>query len=133
MSGLYLHIPFCRKRCTYCDFHFSTTFDNYRSSLIAALVRELILRSPESTAPLQTIYFGGGTPSILTSAELGHIFEAVHQHYKVTSDCEISFEANPEDINQKNLEAWKAVGINRLSIGLQTFSNEDLLLSLIHI
>jgi oxygen-independent coproporphyrinogen-3 oxidase len=127
MSGLYLHIPFCRKRCTYCDFHFSTTFENYRSSLIAALVRELILRSPESISPLQTIYFGGGTPSILTIEELGLIFEAIHYHYQVTSDCEISFEANPEDINPENLAAWKALGINRLSIGLQTFSNEDLL------
>ncbi len=127
MSGLYLHIPFCRKRCTYCDFHFSTTFENYRSSLIAALVRELILRSPESISPLQTIYFGGGTPSILTIEELGLIFEAIHYHYQVTSDCEISFEANPEDINPENLAAWKALGMNRLSIGLQTFSNEDLL------
>ena len=127
MSGLYLHIPFCRKRCTYCDFHFSTTFENYRSSLIAALVRELILRSPESISPLQTIYFGGGTPSILTIEELGLIFEAIHYHYQVTSDCEISFEANPEDIDPENLAAWKALGMNRLSIGLQTFSNEDLL------
>jgi oxygen-independent coproporphyrinogen-3 oxidase len=127
MSGLYLHIPFCRKRCTYCDFHFSTTFENYRSSLIAALVRELILRSPESISPLQTIYFGGGTPSILTIEELGLIFEAIHYHYQVTSDCEISFEANPEDIDPENLAAWKALGVNRLSIGLQTFSNEDLL------
>jgi oxygen-independent coproporphyrinogen III oxidase len=126
MSGLYLHIPFCRKRCTYCDFHFSTTFENYRSDLISALIRELILRSSESKGPLQTIYFGGGTPSILTPLELSLIFETIGQNYIVAPDAEISFEANPEDINLENLASWKATGINRLSVGLQTFSDEDL-------
>ena len=126
MSGLYLHIPFCRKRCTYCDFHFSTTFENYRSDLISALIRELILRSSESKGPLQTIYFGGGTPSILTESELCLIFETIGQNYIVAPDAEISFEANPEDINLENLASWKATGINRLSVGLQTFSDADL-------
>jgi oxygen-independent coproporphyrinogen-3 oxidase len=126
MSGLYLHIPFCRKRCTYCDFHFSTTFENYRSDLISALIRELILRSSESKGPLQTIYFGGGTPSILTAPELRLIFETIHQQFLVAPAVEISFEANPEDITVENLTLWKSVGINRLSIGLQTFSDADL-------
>lgn len=126
MSGLYLHIPFCRKRCTYCDFHFSTTFENYRNSLITALLQELVLRRLESKGAIQTIYFGGGTPSILTHAELSLIFEAIRQQYVVASDCEITFEANPEDINEQNLKFWMSVGINRLSIGLQTFSDSDL-------
>ena len=126
MSGLYLHIPFCRKRCTYCDFHFSTTFENYRSSLISTLVRELALRASPSVGVIKTIYFGGGTPSILTEAEISLIFETIRQHYLVAPDAEISFEANPEDITVDSLKTWKSVGINRLSIGLQTFSDADL-------
>jgi len=126
MGGLYLHIPFCRKRCTYCDFHFSTTFENYRPDLIAALVLELSLRSAESKGAIQTIYFGGGTPSILSKKELVQIFSAIHTNYTIAQDCEVSFEVNPEDINQENLKCWKEVGINRLSIGLQTFSDTDL-------
>ena len=126
MSGLYLHIPFCRKRCTYCDFHFSTTFENYRSSLIRALVQELVLRSTKFNGSIQTIYFGGGTPSILNESELSLIFDTIRQHYIVAPDAEISFEANPEDITVENLTTWKSVGINRLSIGLQTFSDADL-------
>jgi len=126
MSGLYLHIPFCRKRCTYCDFHFSTTFENYRSSLIRALVQELVLRSTKFNGSIQTIYFGGGTPSILNESELSLLFDTIRQHYIVAPDAEISFEANPEDITVENLTTWKSVGINRLSIGLQTFSDADL-------
>lgn len=126
MSGLYLHIPFCRKRCTYCDFHFSTTFENYRGSLISALVQELVLRSTMSNSSIQTIYFGGGTPSILNESELRLIFDTIRQHYIVAPDAEISFEANPEDSTVENLTTWKSVGINRLSIGLQTFSDADL-------
>ena len=126
MGGLYLHIPFCRKRCTYCDFHFSTTFENYRPDLIAALVLELSLRSAESKGAIQTIYFGGGTPSILSKKELVQIFSAIHTNYTIAQDCEVSFEVNPEDITPENLKCWKEVGINRLSIGLQTFSDTDL-------
>jgi oxygen-independent coproporphyrinogen-3 oxidase len=81
MSGLYLHIPFCRKRCTYCDFHFSTTFENYRTSLVQAIASELALRATELDLPIQTIYFGGGTPSILNFSELDLIFNTIHAHY----------------------------------------------------
>lgn len=127
MSGLYLHIPFCRKRCTYCDFHFSTTFENYRTSLVQAIAHELALRAKELDMPVQTIYFGGGTPSILNFSELDLIFNTIRAHYPTATDCEITFEVNPEDINVANLLYWKGLGINRLSIGLQTFSDEDLL------
>ena len=81
MSGLYLHIPFCRKRCTYCDFHFSTTFENYRGSLISALVQELVLRSTMSNSSIQTIYFGGGTPSLLSIDELRLLIDEVYKNY----------------------------------------------------
>ncbi len=127
MSGLYLHIPFCRKRCTYCDFHFSTTFENYRTHLIEAIAKELALRAHELNLPINTIYFGGGTPSILNFSELELILTAIHKNYRLAPDCEISFEVNPEDINEANLLYWKKIGINRLSIGIQTFSDEDLL------
>jgi oxygen-independent coproporphyrinogen-3 oxidase len=126
MSGLYLHIPFCRKRCTYCDFHFSTTFENYRADLIAALALELSLRSNEATT-IQSVYFGGGTPSILSFAELELLFKQIHQYYTLAQDCEITFEVNPEDISLDNLRFWKGIGINRLSIGLQTLTDSDLI------
>lgn len=126
MSGLYLHIPYCRKRCTYCDFHFSTTFDSYRAQLQSALVRELEIRAQSHQMLIQTIYFGGGTPSLLNEAELAQLFKTIRRHYIVADACEITFEVNPEDINEQQLTMWKAVGINRLSIGLQTFSNENL-------
>jgi len=126
MNGLYLHIPYCRKRCTYCDFHFSTTFESYRVQLQNALIQELEIRSQSHQIPLQTIYFGGGTPSILHRAELEQLFATIRKHYVVFDDCEITFEVNPEDINEQHLKLWKDVGINRLSIGLQTFSNENL-------
>ncbi len=126
MSGIYLHIPFCRKRCTYCDFHFSTTFESYRADLLAAMLQELELRKDELKEPVQTIYFGGGTPSLLSPTELASIFKCIHAHYQVATAAEITLEANPEDINQDQLEAWKQLGINRLSIGIQTLSSETL-------
>ncbi len=126
MSGLYLHIPFCRKRCTYCDFHFSTTFEHYRSDLVAAIAQELNFRATEAQGALQSVYFGGGTPSILSFTELELLFKQIHQNYQLTADCEITFEVNPEDISAANLHFWKDLGINRLSIGLQTFTDSDL-------
>ncbi|MFM8596784.1 MAG: radical SAM family heme chaperone HemW [Flavobacteriales bacterium] len=126
MSGIYLHIPFCRKRCTYCDFHFSTTFESYRSALLDALVFEIQQRSAELKVPIQTIYFGGGTPSLLDPHELRMLFAALHKHFVVDSAVEITLEANPEDINEANLLAWKSLGINRLSIGVQTLSDQTL-------
>jgi oxygen-independent coproporphyrinogen-3 oxidase len=126
MSGVYLHIPFCRKRCTYCDFHFSTTFESYRSDLLAAIAKELDLRASEAYGELQSVYFGGGTPSILSFGELEELFKHIHENYKLATDCEITFEVNPEDISADNLRFWKDVGINRLSIGLQTFTDSDL-------
>ena len=126
MSGIYLHIPFCRKRCTYCDFHFSTTFESYRADLLAAMMQELGLRTNELKEPVQTIYFGGGTPSLLSPKELTAILQQINANYQVSTTAEITLEANPEDINQEQLQAWKQLGINRLSIGIQTLSSETL-------
>lgn len=127
MAGIYVHIPFCKKRCSYCDFHFSTTFSSYRSELITAICLELIIRKDELNGEaIQTIYFGGGTPSLLHETELTQIMGCIHGHYQVTTDAEITFEVNPEDAQEANLLAWKKCGINRLSIGLQSFQESDL-------
>lgn len=127
MAGIYVHIPFCKKRCSYCDFHFSTTFSSYREKLISAICVELTLRKDElKDEPIKTIYFGGGTPSLLTMEELSQIMEFIQANYDMSRLSEITFEVNPEDASTENLLAWKKLGINRLSIGLQSFQESDL-------
>ena len=124
MSGIYLHIPFCKKACYYCDFHFSISQNN-REAMMKAMNQEIILRKDylENDKEIESIYFGGGTPSLLNESELSLLFETIHQYYKIQKNIEITLEANPDDINKKNLEIWKKVGINRLSIGIQTFND----------
>ena len=122
MAGLYLHIPFCKQACHYCDFHFSTSL-GLKSRLVDAIVRELELRRsylPVDTT-LETIYFGGGTPSLLTAGELSQIFAAIYRHFAVAPQAEITLEANPDDLSAEKLAELQAAGINRLSIGLQSF------------
>ena len=122
MAGLYLHIPFCKQACHYCDFHFSTSL-GLKSRLVDAIVREIELRRaylPTDTT-LKTIYFGGGTPSLLTADELARIFAAIHRHFAVAPQAEITLEANPDDLSAAKLHELQAAGINRLSIGLQSF------------
>lgn len=127
MAGIYIHIPFCRKKCTYCDFHFSTTFEKYRARLVNAISLELIARAEElENEAIETIYFGGGTPSVLNDMELRKILGAVHEHYSVTDNVEITLEANPDDIDALSLREWRMQGVNRLSIGVQSFRKEDL-------
>ena len=127
MPGLYLHIPFCKQACHYCDFHFSTSMA-LKSRLVEALTQELALRAdylgPQAT--LETIYFGGGTPSLLTGAELDQLFEAIHRHFRVSADAEITLEANPDDLTVAKLRELAASPINRLSIGLQSFHEPHL-------
>ena len=131
MYSLYIHIPFCRQACHYCDFHFSTTLKR-KPQMVKALCKELELRRVEASTPLQTIYFGGGTPSVLTSVELQEIFSTIHKHYRIASGAEITMEVNPDDFStpksELSLELLKELGINRLSIGVQSFFEEDLLL-----
>ena len=127
MAGIYVHIPFCKKRCSYCDFHFSTTFSKYRQDLISAICLELVLRKDELKSEfIETIYFGGGTPSLLTKEELASIMSTILEHYQLADTPEITFEVNPEDAHEANLLTWKKLGINRLSIGLQSFQESDL-------
>lgn len=126
MAGIYIHIPFCRQACHYCDFHFSTNLAN-TSLLVTEICRELVLRKsyfPENTQ-VESLYFGGGTPSLLPAKEIHKIMQTVHHNY----DCqlkEVTLEANPDDLEEEKLEAYLQIGINRLSIGIQSF-NEDVL------
>jgi oxygen-independent coproporphyrinogen-3 oxidase len=123
---LYLHIPFCHQACHYCDFHFSTRLAG-KSELVKALIKEIeIQKDYLGTRELSTIYFGGGTPSTLSPTELSSIFESIHQHFEVTSGAEITLEANPEDLTPEYLLAVKQLGINRLSIGIQSFHASNL-------
>ncbi|MBL0064514.1 MAG: radical SAM family heme chaperone HemW [Bacteroidetes bacterium] len=126
MPGLYLHIPFCKQACNYCDFHFSTTH-NTKSAMLEAMRKEIGLRSDYlGTNQLSTIYFGGGTPSLLTGDELKGIFETINRNFSVDADAEITLEANPDDLTAERLDEIRSAGVNRLSIGIQSFSDEDL-------
>lgn len=126
MPGLYIHIPFCKQACTYCDFHFSTS-STFRPELVEAIARELAFRSQQwQSQSMNTIYFGGGTPSQLAPKELDIILNSVHKHYKINPNAEFTFEANPEDLHEPYLKHLKSSGVNRLSIGIQSFRDEDL-------
>lgn len=126
MAGLYLHIPFCRKACHYCNFHFSTS-QRLINDFPAALLKEMDLQQDYLTGqPVETIYFGGGTPSLLEPAVLEQLLERMRSRFPVVSDAELTLEANPDDMQVERVRAWKAMGINRLSIGIQSFFEEDL-------
>jgi len=128
MAGIYIHIPFCKNKCSYCDFHFSTTFSPYRSEMIDAICREIELRmsSKEFEGEIKTLYFGGGTPSLLLPNEWAQIIKTLKIYVDLESLLEFTIEANPDDIQIDNLELWKLMGVNRLSIGVQSFNDDDL-------
>lgn len=116
MAGLYFHIPFCRRACVYCDFHFSTSLRT-KERVLAAMRTELRLRIGElEGAPLASIYFGGGTPSLLAPEELGTLLDEARSLAQVAPDAEITLEANPDDVSEAMLSAWCALGINRVSL-----------------
>ena len=127
MSGIYLHIPFCKQACHYCDFHFSTSM-GLKDRLVAALVKEMDLRADYLApgAPVNTIYFGGGTPSLLTAAELDTLLTAIYARFAVAPDVEITLEANPDDLTPAKVRELAASPVNRLSIGLQSFHEPHL-------
>jgi oxygen-independent coproporphyrinogen-3 oxidase len=128
MPGLYLHIPFCKQACHYCDFHFSTSM-GLKGQFVDALIREMALRRtylPDPAAPLETIYVGGGTPSLLTEEELTRIFAAIQANFTVSPQAEITLEANPDDLTAAKLVTLAASPVNRLSIGLQSFHEPHL-------
>jgi oxygen-independent coproporphyrinogen-3 oxidase len=126
LAGIYLHIPFCRQACAYCNFHFTTSL-RYKDDLVAAILKETDLQKGflEGEA-ISTIYFGGGTPSLLKIQDCRLILEQLMQHFEVDTNAEITLEANPDDINREKLSGWKDAGINRLSIGIQSFFEDDL-------
>ena len=127
MPGIYIHIPFCKQKCTYCDFHFSTTFESYRQQLIEKMCDEITLRSDYlEEKRIGSIYFGGGTPSLLNSVELQLIFAALRKNFDFDKRAEITLEANPDDVTIDKIEQWKGLGVNRFSIGLQSFKAQDL-------
>lgn len=126
MAGIYIHIPFCRQACHYCNFHFSTSL-KLQNDFLAALLKEIVLqRSFLAGETVETIYFGGGTPSLLSKEELLSILTALQQHFTIHPGAEITLEANPDDITEAALTGWQQAGISRLSIGIQSFFEEDL-------
>ncbi|MFM2268263.1 MAG: radical family heme chaperone HemW [Bacteroidota bacterium] len=126
MAGIYLHIPFCKQACNYCNFHFSTSMRS-KGALLTAIEKELFLQQKYlNGATIETIYFGGGTPSVLSATELLRIFDIIYENYNVVSNPEITLEANPDDLSFEYLAALRATPINRLSIGVQSFSEADL-------
>ena len=127
MSGIYIHIPFCKQACHYCDFHFSTSMAK-KDVMISALKRELVLRKEEfKDEVVETIYFGGGTPSVLETSEINDLIQTVYSNYHVAENPEITLEANPDDLSKEKLLELSYSPINRLSIGIQSFFAEDLL------
>lgn len=126
MAGIYIHIPFCKQACNYCDFHFSTSLQN-KPALVDSIIKEIELRKNYlSTKNIQTIYFGGGTPSLLNDRELFLILEKIYRTYTVSKDAEITLECNPDDLSEQKLKELKRAEINRLSIGLQSFNEDEL-------
>ena len=126
MSGIYIHIPFCKQACHYCDFHFSTSMGK-KEAMVLALCKELEMRKDEfAEIGVETIYFGGGTPSVLNTEELEQLIAAVYANYQVIGNPEITLEANPDDLTSEKILELAKSPINRLSIGIQSFFEEDL-------
>ncbi|MEO5648294.1 MAG: radical SAM family heme chaperone HemW [Ginsengibacter sp.] len=139
MAGIYIHIPFCKQACYYCNFHFSTSLA-LKDEMVNALIKEIEIRSesrvnaegsdvsiitPEEK--IETIYFGGGTPSLLSQLEIKRLLSSIKEKYSVKSNAEITLEANPDDISFEKVREWRGAGINRLSIGIQSFIERDLI------
>lgn len=126
MAGLYLHIPFCKQACHYCDFHFSTKTD-YADRMVDAICREIAMRSTElESKTLHSVYFGGGTPSLLSEKQLNEIFESIFKHFSPKAGAEITLEANPDDLSRDKVKQLAHSPVNRLSMGIQSFHEAEL-------
>ena len=125
LAGIYIHIPYCKQKCSYCDFHFSTNL-NSKNEMVNAILKEIELRKNEIQEPIKTIYFGGGTPSILSESELNSIFKQLETHFDISQVEEVTLEANPDDLTREKLAFYQTTPINRFSIGIQSFFEEDL-------
>lgn len=120
MAGIYIHIPFCKKACHYCNFHFSTQ-TKYISDFTCALLQEIELQQSYLSEPIDTLYFGGGTPSLLPIDDFNKVIDQIGRYFTITPDFEFTIEVNPDDVTYTNIKAWKKIGINRLSLGIQSF------------
>lgn len=125
MASIYIHIPFCKKACTYCDFHFTTSL-KYADEMVDAICKEIKLKKDRITEQVGSIYFGGGTPSVLSSASLQKIFDTLVNCFSISADAEITIETNPDDLDAKKIADFRKLPINRFSIGIQSFFEEDL-------
>ncbi|MBY0245167.1 MAG: radical SAM family heme chaperone HemW [Sphingobacteriaceae bacterium] len=126
MTGIYIHIPFCKKACHYCDFHFSTSL-KYLDEMVDAICKEIVLKKDRVEGQISSIYFGGGTPSILPYNALQKIFDTIINNFSIASDAEITIETNPDDLTTAKIKEFRLLPINRFSIGVQSFFNEDLI------
>ena len=124
--GIYFHVPFCKQACAYCDFHFSTQTKLASQMLHAQSVELLHYASLYSDALVETVYFGGGTPSLLEANGIGQWMDSIHRHYNVSSSLEMTLEINPDDITIEKIQQWKSIGVNRFSVGIQSFDNRVL-------
>lgn len=125
MAGIYIHIPFCRKACHYCNFHFSTSLQN-TTEVIKAIEKEIHLRSGEVSEEITTIYFGGGTPSLVDNVAIENLLTTIGRNFTLNPNTEITLEANPDDISTEKAKSWKDMGINRFSLGIQSFEDDYL-------
>ncbi|WP_090498323.1 radical SAM family heme chaperone HemW [Pedobacter terrae] len=125
MSGIYIHIPFCKKACHYCDFHFSTSL-KYADEMVEAICKEIKMKKDRISGQVGSIYLGGGTPSILSEAALQKIFDTITQTFSVNANAEITIETNPDDLTAQKLKELKQLPVNRFSVGIQSFYDEDL-------
>jgi oxygen-independent coproporphyrinogen-3 oxidase len=125
MSGIYIHIPFCKKACHYCNFHFSTQIQHL-DAFVDALISEIALQKNYIAGPIQTLYFGGGTPSLLSELHIQKILNSIQTNFKLAENLELTLEANPDDVSLSKTNAWSKLGINRLSIGIQSFQADAL-------
>lgn len=127
MAGIYIHIPFCKQKCHYCDFHFSTTYQSYYDEMIRSMILEINNRKDYlQGGKIKTLYFGGGTPSLLRSEDIKHLFDACHNAFDLSNLEEFTFELNPDDCSEIFLRELKSIGVNRLSIGIQSFDDQVL-------
>lgn len=126
MSGIYIHIPFCKKACHYCDFHFSTSL-KYEAEMVNAICQEIKMKKDRISGQLGSIYLGGGTPSILSEKALQQIFDTINHTFSVDAHAEITIEANPDDLTAEKLKTFRQLPVNRFSVGIQSFFDEDLL------
>ncbi|MBP5590063.1 MAG: radical SAM family heme chaperone HemW [Bacteroidales bacterium] len=125
MAGVYIHIPFCRKFCNYCDFYKITAL-GYKDDYIEAVLKEIEMRKDYVNEPIQTIYFGGGTPSLFSSQDLYRIIDKIYKYFSVNQKIEATIEVNPDDVSREYLSSLREIGLNRISMGVQSWNNRDL-------